>query len=175
MACTCVERDTARIVWVRRALKGRTVMEARMSLFHRTKLEQIREHRKCRRDFAEMVRNNIFREEFYATNITEIEETIRAAKREDDVYVDLLDEPLPDHMRKALEAEVLMWMTLHDLLFKAPRPEDEYPALCRQLRPYVAILIDLLHAEEEMMTSPLVRHYLRLVDAWRAEAARVKL
>lgn len=145
-----------------------------MSWFHHTKLDAIREDRRRRRAVAETIRNNIFREEFYATNIRIVEETIRAAKRDDDVYVEYLGEPLPEHMRRAVEAEVVMWMTIHDLLFKPPVTEDQYPDLCRKLRPFISVLIDLLHAEEEMMGSPLVRHYIKRVDAWRAEAARVR-
>lgn len=145
-----------------------------MSWFHHTKLEAIRDDRKRRREIAEAVRNNIFREEFYTTDIRIIEQTIRAAKREDDVYAEYLGETMPEQMRHAIELEVLLWMRLHDLLFRPPVSEDQYPEHCRKLRPFISILIDLLHAEEEMMSSPLVRHYLKLVDTWRAEAARVR-
>ena len=47
-------------------------------------------------------------------------------------------------------------------------------ALCRKLRPYVAVLIDLLLAEEEMMTSPLTQHYLYVIDELHAQAGADK-
>jgi len=141
-----------------------------MSWFHHTKLDTIRSDREHRRALAERIRNDIFREEFYATNIKQIEATIRDAKREDETYADALGEPMPEQMRKAVELEVLMWMAIHDLLFKPPVTEDQYPTLCRKLRPFIAVLIDLLHAEEEMTSSPLVQHYLNMIDAWHDQA-----
>lgn len=145
-----------------------------MTWFHANKLDAIMTGRRNRREFAEVLQNRLVREELYETNIKLLEETIRAANREADLYAEYLGEPMPEHMRKAIEAELGMWMTLHDVLVQPTVPEDEYAALCRQLRPYVGILVDLLHAEEEMMQSPLTRHYLQQVDALRAEAARVR-
>jgi len=145
-----------------------------MAWFHPNKLDAITTARRNRRELAETIQNRIFREEFYETNIRLVEETIRAAKREDELYAEYLGEPMPEHMRKAIEAEVMMWMTLHDVLFKPTVPEDQYADLCRKLRPYVGILVDLLHAEEEMMHSPLTRHYLQQLDVLRAGAARVR-
>ena len=141
-----------------------------MPWFHHTKLDHLAQGRRERRAFAQAVHNLIVREEFYSTNIHTIEETIRAAKREDDLYAEYVGERMPDHMVQALTVELGIWMTLHDLLFNAPVPEEQYPALCRKLRPYVAVLIDLLFAEEEMMTSPLTEHYRYLVDELHAQA-----
>jgi hypothetical protein len=145
-----------------------------MAWFHPTKLDHITQGRRARRVFAQDVRNLIVREEFYTTNIRTIEETIRAAKREDELYAEYLGERMPEHMVKALTVEIGIWMTLHDLLFKPPVSEEAYPALCRKLRPYIAVLIDLLLAEEEMMTSPLTQHYLYLIDELHAQAGADK-
>jgi hypothetical protein len=145
-----------------------------MTWFHFNKLDAITTGRRNRRELAETIQNRTFREEFYETNIKLVEEAIRTAKREDELYAEYLGEPMPEHMRKAIEAEVVMWITLHDILFKPAVPEERYGELCRKLRPYVAILIDLLHAEEEMMRSPLTKYYVKHVDAWRTEAARVR-
>jgi len=145
-----------------------------MAWFHSNKLDAITTARRSRRELAELMQNRVCREEFYETNIRLVEETIRAAKHEDMLYEDYLGEPMPEHMRQAIEAEVVMWMRLHDFLFQPAVPEDQYADLCRKLRPYVAILVDLLHAEEEMMRSPLTRYYLAQIDALRAETARVR-
>jgi hypothetical protein len=147
---------------------------AAMTWFHLTKVDLITQARRTRREFAEQVRNSTFREEFYATNIRAVEETIRAAKREDELYAEYLGERMPDHMTRAVTLETGIWMTIHDLLFKPAVIEDEYPALCRKLRPYLAVLIDLLLMEEEMMTSPLTRHYVQLIDTLRTQAAGAK-
>src|SRR6266550_3446708 len=104
-----------------------------MPWFQHTQLDHITQGRRERRVFAQDVRNLILREEFYSTNIHTIEETIRAAKREDELYAECLGERMPDHMVQALTVEIGLWMTLHDLLFRPAVSEEEYPALCRKL------------------------------------------
>jgi hypothetical protein len=145
-----------------------------MTWFHPSKVDLITQARRTRRVSAEQVRNSTFREEFYATNMHAVEETIRAVKREDELYTEYLGERMPDHMLRAVTLETGMWMTIHDLLFKPAVSEDEYPALCRKLRPYLAVLIDLLLMEEEMMTSPLTQHYVQLIDTLRTQASGAK-
>src|SRR5258708_38387595 len=145
-----------------------------MTWFHLSKVDLITQARRTRRGFAEQVRNSTFRQEFYATNMRAVEETIRAAKREDELYAEYLGERIPDHMMRAVTLETGMWMTLPDLLFKPAVSEDEYPALCRKLRPYLSVLIDLLLMEEEMMTSPLTQHYVQLIDTLRTKASGAK-
>jgi len=142
-----------------------------MAWFHHTKLDLITQARRTRRFFAEDIRNRTHREEFYTANARAIEETIRAAKREDDLYAEYLGERMPDHMIRAITLEMSMWLTLRDILTRPPVAEDAYPALCRQLRPYIVILIDLLLLEEEMMTSPLTQHYVQQIETLRAQAA----
>ena len=71
-------------------------------------------------------------------------------------------------MIRAIMLEISMWLNLHAILSKPPVADDAYPALCRKLRPYVGILIDLLLLEEEMMTSPLTQHYVQQIEALRA-------
>src|SRR5260370_34846060 len=89
-----------------------------MTWFHPSKVDLITQARRTRRVFAEQVRNSTFREEFYATNMRAVEETIRAAKREDELYAEYLGERMPDHMLRAVTLETGMRMTIHDLLFK---------------------------------------------------------
>lgn len=145
-----------------------------MAWFHHTKLDLITQARRTRRTFAEEVRNRAYRDEFYATNHRTVEETIRAAKREDELYAEYLGERMPDHMLRALMLESSIWMSLHDMLTKPPVAEDTYSAFCRKLRPYFTVLIDLLLLEEEMMTSPLTQHYVQQIETLRAQAAAVK-
>jgi hypothetical protein len=145
-----------------------------MAWFHHTKLDLITQARRTRRTFAEEVRNRVYRDEFYTTNPRTVEETIRAAKREDELYAEYLGERMPDHMLRAVMLETSIWMSLHDMLTKPPVNEDAYPAFCRKLRPYLAVLVDLLLLEEEMMTSPLTQHYVQQIDTLRAHAAGAK-
>jgi hypothetical protein len=146
-----------------------------MTWFHPNKIALITQARRTRRVLAEEVRNNVYREAFYATNHRAIEDTAHAAKREDELYAEYLGERMPDHMLRALTLETTIWMTLHDLLTKPAVSEAKYPALCRTLRPYLAVLVDLLLLEEEMMTSPLTEHYVQQIEALRSRAAGVEL
>lgn len=145
-----------------------------MAWFHHTKLDLITQARRTRRAFADEVRNRVYRDEFYATNPRTVEETIRAAKREDELYAEYLGERMPDHMLRAVMLETSIWMSIHDMLTKPPVTEDAYPAFCRKLRPYLAVLVDLLLLEEEMMTSPLTQHYVQQIETLGAHAAGAK-
>jgi hypothetical protein len=145
-----------------------------MAWFHHTKIDLITQARRTRRAFAEEVRNLAHRDEFYATNLRAIEETIRAAKREDELYAEYLGERMPDHMLRAVTLETSIWMSLHDMLTQPSVTEEAYPTLCRKLRPYLAVLIDLLLLEEEMMTSPLTQHYVQQIETLRAREAGAK-
>jgi hypothetical protein len=120
------------------------------------------------------VRNALAREEFYAFNPDLIAGAVRDAKREEGLFAEYLGEELPQHMQAALLAEIGMWMTIHDKLIAPPVREEEYSSLCRQLRSYVSVLIDLLLLEEEMLRSPLVEYYRRQTDALRSQAAALR-
>src|SRR5258708_38932641 len=100
-----------------------------MTWFHLSKVDLITQARRTRRVFAEQVRNSTFREGFYATNMRAVEETIRAAKREDELYAAYLGERMPDHMLRAVTLETGMRMTSHGVLFTPAVTEDDDPAL----------------------------------------------
>jgi len=142
--------------------------------FHTNKVARITQRRHDRLVFAEELTNSIARLEFYATNRRRLDDVVQSAKHEDELYEEYLGEPMPEHMRRAITLELSFWLTLHELLARPAVTEDAYPALCRKLRPYLGLLVDLLHAEEEMMTSPLTRHYHDLTAAITADAVRVQ-
>lgn len=131
------------------------------------RIEDLRQERSERRVVARDLFASLVREDFYATNPRTLEAVIRAAKREEYAYAHYLGEPIPEHVRQALSAEVLSWIDLYGRLTGAPMPESEYAVLCAELRPRVVDLIDLLSVEVEMLTNPLVRYYEAWVRSYR--------
>lgn len=134
------------------------------------RLEDLRQERAARRTFARSIFDKLLREEFYTTNQRELETVIRSAQRDEHLYAQLLGEPMPGHLRTALETEVLEWMGLYDVLVRAPVAGEDYSVLCARLRPRSVALIDLLDVEMEMLTNPLAHYYLRWLREYRETA-----
>lgn len=74
---------------------------------------------------------------------------------------------MPGHLRNILQAEVLTWTGLYEVLVRPPVSEEAYARLCAELRPRVVGLLDLLDVEIEMLTNPLVRYYERWLAEYR--------
>ena len=144
-----------------------------MSWFHRTKLERVTKERKQRREAAEDLRESVIKEEFFS-DVRLIKDALREAKGEPSVFEGYVGETMPRHMADALEFEIKLWAYLDDLTQHQIQDEQAYKSFCMNLRPLVGVLCDLLHLEEEMVNSCLVRHYERALDMLRAEASRVR-
>lgn len=149
-----------------------------MSWFHFTKQDRLRRNREIRHEFAEEAlkhtRDNVFLVPQKA------EEALRIARDEEHVFADYFGEPMPAHMRRALQLEIAMWQHLIDAIQNAvKRPHsmtnEEYEALRNKVRAYLNPLRDLLLAEQEMLGSCLIHHYLKLVDALNDQATRAGL
>lgn len=147
-----------------------------MTWFHFTKQERIKRSRVTRREYAETCRkeaaDNVF------TIGRTVNEAFKLAGDEERLFSDYFGEPMPQHLQMALHLEILLWRRIQAALERAnaaKMDDSTYKALETNVRDVLLALINLLHAEEEMLCSCLVRHYVTIIQAVQADAARVTL
>lgn len=143
-----------------------------MSWFHHNKTERLTAAIRARRDQAESVRKHLRRREFYVLNPRILEEAEQEAAELSEQFEEEFHEATPEQVRKASELEVQFWTALRGGRDTKDYSDDAYERLQVRMNFIATALIDLLSAEEEMMTSPLVAHYLQVIDALHANAKR---
>jgi hypothetical protein len=140
--------------------------------FHFTKQERLKASIALRREQAEVVRRHLRRREFYALNPRLLDEALSDATELSETFEEYFHEAAPLHFRKATDLEVHLWSTLRDGRNTKDYSDDAYEQLQLRMTFVVTALIDLLTAEEEMTSSPLVAHYLQVIDNLRSYARR---
>lgn len=143
-----------------------------MSWFHFTKQERLKAQIATRREQAEIVRKHLRRREFYALNPRLLTEALADATELPYTFEEYFAEAAPQQFRKAADLEVQLWTTLREGRDTKDFSDDAYEALQVRMSVVVTALIDLLTMEEEMTSSPLVAHYLQLIDNLRSYAKR---
>jgi hypothetical protein len=143
-----------------------------MSWFHYTKQERLKVMIAARREQAEVVRKHLRHREFYALNPRLLTEALAEATELPYIFEEYFAEAAPLQFRKATELEVQLWASLRDGRDTKDFNDDAYEALQIRMSFVVTALIDLLTAEEEMTNSPVVAHYLQLIDSLRSYAKR---
>jgi len=143
-----------------------------MTWFHFTKQERLKQSIAVRREQAEVVRKHLRRREFYALNPRLLDEAQADATELPYTFEEYFHEAAPLHFRKATELEVQLWKKLRDGRETKDYSDDAYEQLQICMSFIITGLIDLLTAEEEMTGSPLVAHYLQLIESLRAYAKR---
>lgn len=115
-------------------------------------------------------------------NIYAIEHIVRPAlplaREEQRDFRDTFGEPMPHHLRYALEAEITLWERLHQgltTLRERTATDQLIDDYTRRVRSYLACQRDLLTMEEEMLTSCLVQHYEEQRDAILTAAAAIDI
>lgn len=147
-----------------------------MSWFHFNKQERLRRNREIRRDYAEDARKEAADNPFIINRT--VEEALKLAGDEERTFEDYLGEPMPPHVESALRLEIVLWRRIQAALEHADTKnmdDAKYKVFTENVRTILLCLINLLHAEEEMLTSCLVRHYTGIIKAVQAESARVTL
>lgn len=147
-----------------------------MSWFHFTKLERLKRNREIRREHADAARKEA------ADNVFTIQRTIKDALKlahdEEKTFPDYFGEQMPDHVASALRLEIALWQHLEEAIETADvkkMSEADYDQWKERIRSFLLHIVNLLHAEEEMVTSCLVRHYINIIHAIQAEVARVTI
>jgi hypothetical protein len=143
-----------------------------MSWFHLTKLERLKATIAARREKAEVVRRYLRRSEFYAINPRHLDEALADATELIETFTEYFNEAAPQQFRKATDLELHLWQLLREGRKTENYDEMAYEKLQIRMSFVVTALIDLLTAEEEMTSSPLVAHYLNVIDSLRAYAKR---
>jgi len=143
-----------------------------MSWFHLTKQERLKAAIATRREQAEVVRRHLRRREFYALNPRLLHEALSDATELPETFEEYFHEAAPQQFRKATDLEVHLWSTLRDGRNTKDYSDAAYEQLQLRMTFVVTALIDLLTAEEEMTSSPLVAHYLQVIDNLRSYARR---
>lgn len=143
-----------------------------MSWFHFTKQERLKAQVATRREQAEVVRKHLQRREFYALNPRLLTEALADASELPYTFEEYFAEAAPLQFRKAADFEVQLWNTLREGRDSKDFSDDAYEQLQVRMSIVVTALIDLLTMEEEMTSSPLVAHYLQLIDSLRSYAKR---
>lgn len=150
--------------------------ETAMSLFHFSKQERVARNRQIRRENAEDSRKEAADNPFMiGRNVTD---ALKLACEEERTFEDYLGEPMPPHVQAALRLEIVLWRRLQASLERADTKnmdEQKYNVFRDGIRTILLALINLLHAEEEMLKSCLVRHYAEIIRSVQADAARVTL
>ncbi|MGK2858159.1 MAG: hypothetical protein ACSLFQ_13230 [Thermoanaerobaculia bacterium] len=145
-----------------------------MSWFHFNKQERLRRNREIRRETAEDARKEAAENPWMIGR--QVTDVLKRACDEERTFEEYLGEPMPQHLHAALQLEIALWRRILLALEKADTKnmdEHKYTALHDNIRALLLCLINLLHAEEEMLTSCLVRHYTQIIQTIQAEAARV--
>lgn len=148
-----------------------------MSWFHFTKQERLKRNRETRRDAAERARRRAGDNPYDISQ--EVNDSLRQAMEEERTFTDYFGEQMPSHVEMALHLEIVLWRRLQAALereTKQDRITDEaYQHFEAGVRSLLMVLIDLLHAEEEMVTSCLVQHYVTITKDLQVASARVTL
>jgi hypothetical protein len=143
-----------------------------MAWFHFTKQERLKASIAQRREQAEVVRKHLRRREFYALNPRLLDEALSDATELPYTFEEYFHEAAPVQFRKAAELETQLWSKLRDGRNTKDFSEPAYEQLQLRMTFLITALIDLLTAEEEMTASPLVAHYLQVIDNLRSYAKR---
>jgi|GEM_PF-1224408 len=147
-----------------------------MSWFHYTKGERFKRNRELRREHAETAKKHTGDNIYLIPH--EIEPALKGALDEERTFEEYFGEQLPAHMKEALSIEIALWQRLAkaiDATQGSNISEPEYQKLAAAIREFLIPLIDLLHAQEEMITSCLQVHYVRIIRELQLRAAAVKL
>lgn len=147
-----------------------------MSWFHYTKQERFRHNREQRRELAETAKKHASENIFLIPH--DIAPALRAAMDEERTFEEYFREKMPKHLQLALDLEISFWQHLQskiDDAREAHLTESDYDKRKDDVRSFLVVIIDLLHAEEEMVQSCLQQHYLDLLHALQARAAAVPL
>jgi hypothetical protein len=153
-------------------LKTARAQLAAMAYFTTSKLVQLAETRAARGTYVSEA------ERAAADNVYLVEHVVKRAlplaRDEARAFLDAFGEPLPDHLRRSLEAEVDLWERLVDGLTTLAHTQitaDTLDVYTSRVRSYLACQADLLRMQQEMVSSCLVDHYDKVRESILARAA----
>jgi hypothetical protein len=148
-----------------------------MSWFHFTKQERLRRNRTIRRELAEQARKHAGDNPYEIRR--QVDEALSLAVDEERTFIDYFGEQMPTQVEMSLRLEMILWRRLQAGLEREMKQERitdaQYQQFQQGVRALLMTLINLLHAEEEMVTSCLVQHYIKIAKDLQAESARVTL
>ena len=145
-----------------------------MSWFHYTKHERLQRRRQVRLEAAEQAIRETSTNWYLVPGI--VEPCIGAAVEEAHVFEEYFGEPMPAHLRHGLQVEVELWQRLILTIKKTKNiTEEEYITYGDRVRAFLTAMVDLLQAEQEMITSCLVRYYEHIISSTRDTALRTGL
>lgn len=145
-----------------------------MSWFHFSKQDRLQRNRQIRRETAEDARKEAAENPWMIGR--QVTDVLKRAVDEERTFTEYMGEPMPPHILAALQLEIGLWRRILVALETADTKnmdEHQYTALHDDIRALLLCLINILHAEEEMLHSCLVRHYTRIIESIKADAARV--
>ncbi len=140
-----------------------------MSWFHYTKHERLQRRRQLRLEAAEHAIKEASTNWYLVPSL--VEPCMSAALEEVRLFEEYFGEPMPPHLRHALQVEVELWQRLILAIKNAKNiSEEEYITYQARVSAYLTAMLDILQAEQEMITSCLVRYYEHIVAATREKA-----
>jgi|SRR5579872_4399028 len=147
-----------------------------MTWFHFTKTDRIKRNREIRRELAETCRKEAMENIFIVGR--QVTQAFKLASEEEQLFTDYFGEPMPQQLQMGLRLEIILWRRIQAALERANADkldDSAYKTLEENIRTILLALINLLHAEEEMLTSCLVRHYVTIIQSIQNDTARVIL
>lgn len=141
-----------------------------MTAFVREKLTYIAAQRAARREQTHrlyvLAGENVYTLDRLLRNTRDI------AVYERNAFADYFGEQLPGHARDALDVEIQGWERLEESLdqFREAEPNSkDLSEYSRNVQRFLAIQMDILRLEEELVQSCLVAHYDQLIKRfWNA-------
>lgn len=147
-----------------------------MSWFHHTKQEWLQRSHAARREHAEEAKKHTSDNIFMIPH--EIAPALNIANDEEQTFEEYFGEKMPSHVLKALDMEISLWQHLDERIADinpGHLGDAEYERHAKAIRMFLVIIVDLLHAEDEMLGSCLQQHYLDILLELHRRAAAVPL
>jgi hypothetical protein len=132
-------------------------------------LAQLAEDRQGRRLVAQRTYQHVVRGTFFDASTTDLTYGWHHTTEDQRFYEDATGEPMPDHAIRANHLELRLWGHLAQT---HAHPTTRRDAACRRLRPIARILQRAIEIEDDLLTTPLVRYYERIIDQLEQAARR---
>lgn len=133
-----------------------------MLFFHTHKQRKMKHRQTKRLHYAQILKDNVGLRNLLGINQTLITKSLELAENDEAMFAELFQEPMPEHLRRALHLEIDLWVALRDTLTALANANpsiDEFKTKTPPLRSELKTMISLIELETDMLYSPLVKHF----------------
>ncbi len=145
-----------------------------MLWFHQDKQGRMRHRYKVRAGYAQVLLRDAARHSLLNNNALLAQQGFEAADADEHEFTTIFAEPMPEHLRIAVHLETDLWVALRTTLDSARTGKlsaQDYARLALPVRKELSTLLKLLDLEQEIMYSPLSKHFHDQLKALRGAAS----